>query len=57
MYHQVGLAWSRCGRHNFWRVKNVLIASPAIFDPDVCVRRCDYVHRFVSLLNLGPHTA
>ena len=35
--------------------KKVLIASPAIFDRDVGVRYGDYVHRFVSLLNLGPH--
>ena len=37
--------------------KNILISSPAVFDWDVCVRYGDYVHRFVSLLNWGPHTA
>ena len=31
------------------------MAIPAIFDRDVCVRCGGYVHRFVSLLNLGPH--
>ena len=50
--HQVGCGPgpSRCCR------RNVLMSSPAIFDLDVCVFRCDeYVHRFGSLLNLGQH--
>ncbi len=54
--HHVGIGprWSRCHLCLVCK-KKFLVASPATFDWDACVRYGDYVHRFVSLLNFGLH--